>query len=636
MLLKIRDILTGWIAAAFVVLLIIPFAFWGINYYFGSGGKVSAMEVNGTKVSLQEFQRAYQNIRQRYQQMTGQSVPAEQEPALKQNTVDSLIDSELIKQVNQSMGIRISDRRLTDTIKGISEFQGPNGFDNTTYRQLISRMGFNPASFEAQMRSDMEATQLQAAITKSAFVTHQELTRIESLIKQKRDITYATLSSSDLKDSIKVSDADVKKYYDEHSQQYMDPEQVKIAYVELSLNNISASIKVTDKALKEYYESNKSMYEVEEQRKFKDLFIAAGKDATPEQVAKASSEVQSLYQDIEKGASFKDAVAAEKNDKSPHVEVIDQDYMTKGIMEPEVDNVLFSQKVGDLSKPIKTDSGFHIIKLEAIKGGTSSSFDEVKDQVAKDYRASLAEPKFADAADQMTNLAFEQPDSLFAISDKLGLPIHKSPFFNRQWQPNDFLRDPKIVKASFSDDVLQAGNNSEPIEIGENDLVVLRVTDHKPARKKPLAEVHDRIVTQIKFERARDETRSKGEAIISDLKQKKISEDDEARKEGFIWQRKTGIKRDDPEIDGAILRAAFSLGRPKAGQKIYGGDSLASGDYAIVIVSSVEDGKPGDVTDKEKEALQKNLVQSYTNDYWVQFLNDLKSKAKIHVYKNNL
>ena len=597
---------------------------------------MSALEVNGTKVSLQEFQRAYQNIRQRWQQMTGQSVPAEQDPVLKQNTVDSLIDSELIKQLNQSIGIRISDRRLTDTIKGISEFQGPKGFDDTVYRQLISRMGYNPAGFEAQMRSDMEASQLQAALTKSAFVTGRELNQIESLIKQKRDISYAIVSSSALKDSIQVSDADVKKYYDEHDKEFMDPEQVKIAYVELSLQKLSAAVKVDDKALQQYYESNKNMYEVADQRKFKDLFVAAGKDAKPDQVAKAKAEIQALYEAIKNGSSFKDAVAARKGDKSLDVEAIDQDYMTKGIMEPEVDKVLFSQKIGDLSQPIKTDAGFHVIKLEAIKGGTKSTFADVKDQVEKDYRASLAEPKFADDADKMTNLAFEQPDSLFAISDKLGLPIQQSPYFNRQWQPNDFLRNPKIVKASFSDDVLQGGNNSEPIEIGENDLVVVRVTDHKAAKKKPLAEVHDRIVTRIKFERARDETRSKGEAIISDLKTHKASEDDVAKKQGLIWQRKSGVKRDDSEIDGAILRAAFSLGRPETGKKIYGGDSLASGDYAIIIVSSVQDGKPGDVTDKEKATLKTNLEQSFTSDNWSQLLNDLKSKAKIHVYKNNL
>ena len=636
MLLKIREIMTGWIAAAIIVLLIIPFAFWGINYYFGSGGKISAIEVNGTKVSLQEFQRAYQNIRQRWQQMTGQSVPADQDPVLKQNTVDSLIDSELIKQINDSMGVRISDSRLTSTIKGISEFQGTNGFDNTLYEQLISRMGYSSSSFEAQFRSDLEASQLQAALTKSAFVTDRELNQIESLLKQKRDISYAVLSSNPVKETVEVSDDDVKKYYDEHDQEFMDPEQVKIAYVELSLQKLAASIKVDDKALHDYYESNQSLYQVEDQRKFKDLFIAAGKDASPDEVEKARAEVQALYAAVKQGSSFKDAVAAQKSDKSPDVEVIDQDYMTKGIMEPEVDKVLFSQKVGDLSEPIKTDSGFHIIKLEAIKGGTRSSFDDVKDQVEKDYRASLAEPKFADDADELTNLAFEQPDSLYAISDKLGLTIQESPLFNRQWQPNDFLRNPKIVTASFSDDVLQGGNNSEPIEMGDNDLVVLRVTEHKAAKKKPLAEVHDRIVTRIKFERARDKTRSRGEAIISDLRQKKASEDDVARKQGLLWQRKTGIERNDPDIDGAILKAAFSLGRPETGKNIYGGDSLASGDYAIIIVSSVQDGKPGDVTDQEKTALQNNLVQSFTNDYWQQFLNDLKGKAKIHVYKNNL
>lgn len=636
MLLKIREIMTGWIAAAIIILLIIPFAFWGINYYFGSGGTVSAIEVNGTKISLQEFQRAYQNMRQRWQSSTGQSVPADQEPVLKQNTVDGLIDRELIKQVNDSIGIRISDRRLTNSIKSIQEFQGANGFDNNIYEQLISRMGYNPASFEAQLRTDMEANQLQTAFTASAFVTSRELRQLESLIKQKRDFSYAILSSSPFKDSIQVSEDEIKQYYEERSQDYMDPEQVKIAYVELSLQKLADNIEVNDKDLREYYENNKSLYEVEDQRKFKDLFIAADKDASQEQVDKARAEIQGLYELIKNGSSFKDAVAARKSDDSPNVEVIDQDYMTKGIMEPEVDDVLFSQKIGDLSEPIKTDSGFHIIKLEAIKGGTRSSFEDVKDQVEKDYRASLAEPRFADEADKLTNLAFEQPDSLFAISDQLGLTIHESDFFNRQWQPDEFLRNPKIVSTSFSDDVLQAGNNSEPIEIGNNDLVVLRVIQHKAAKIKPLQEVHDRIVTKIKFERAREKTREEGEKIINDLKQNNTTEADVAKEQDFTWQRKTGVERNDADVDGAILKAAFSLGRPQPEQYLYGGESLASGDYAIIKVSSVQDGKPGDVTDEEMANLKNNLEQSIASDNWIQFLNDLKEKAKIHVYKNNL
>lgn len=636
MLLRIREFITGWLAAAIIVVLIIPFAFWGISYYFGGGGKVSAMEVNGTKISLQEFQRAYQNARQRYQAQTGNSVPVDQEAALKQSTVNGLIDRELLKEVNASLGVTISDESLTSYIKGIQEFQGANGFDDNVYRTLISRMGYTPARFEAAMRSDIATTQLQSAIMVSGFVTSSELTQIESLIKQKRDISYAILSSDPIKESTKVTDDDIKKYYDEHTSEFMAPEQVKIAYVELSQQQIANSIKVTDDELRNYYENNKAQYEIAGKRKFKDLFIAAGKDASPKEVAKAKAEIQAMYKLVKNGSSFKDAVAAVQKDKSQDIEVIDQDYVTKGIMEPEVDKVLFNQKVGDLSKPIKTADGFHIIRLEDVKGGTTSTFASAREQVEQDYREAQAEPKYADDADQLTNLAFTHPDNLDTISEKLGLKIHKTPFFSRQWQPNEFLRNPKIVKASFSDEVLQGGNNSEPIEVGQNRMVVLRVTDHKAAKKKPLAKVRDSIITKIKFERARDGTRAKGDKIISALKQTNGSDEDIAKKHGFVWQRVSGVERDSKKVDGAILRTAFRLGHPQAGHKIFGGESLASGDYAIIEVSAVQNGKPSDMTAAERKALKTNLVKATTTDSWIEFLNQLKSAAKIHVYKKNL
>ncbi|MBF8269545.1 MAG: Peptidylprolyl isomerase, partial [Gammaproteobacteria bacterium] len=613
MLLKIREIVSGWVAAVIFVLLIIPFAFWGINYYFGSGGVVLALEVNGTGISLQEFQQAYQLTRQRWQSTTGKSAGPEQESILKQNTVDALIERELIRQINEDLGLKIGDQQLTDTIRKIPEFQGANGFDNVIYEQFVSQMGYSSATFEAQMRADLAAAQLQNAIAQGSFITTTEMDQMVSVLRQERDISYTVLSSDALKEKIEISESDIKSHYEAQSQDYLDPEQVRIAYVDLSRQKMANAVAVDDAGLKTYYENNKKLYEIEDQRKFKQLFIATGTEAKPEQIAVARAEVQALHDLIVAGSSFEDAVAARKNDTAPAVEIVDQDFMTKSIMEPEVDTILFALNEGDVSAPIETASGMHILRLESIKGGAKNTFEDVEAQVEQDYRLSLIESDFVNAVDQLTNLAFEHPDTLQTIADTLHLTIYESPFFDKQWQPEELLRNPKIINASFSNEVMTDGNNSEPLEIEDNRLVVLRVLEHKAANKKPLAEVHDRIITRLRFEHARDEIRKKGELIVKDLKEN-ADPKQVASKYEFEWRQADGVKRDNAEIDNSILQTAFRLGRPQSGQRIYGGNSLNSGDYVVIAVAAVRDAAQDAMSTEEKSSLKSQLQQVDAND----------------------
>ena len=635
MLLKIRELVSGWVATVFFVLLIIPFAFWGINYYFGAGSNVLALEVNDTGITLQEFQQTYQITRQRWQSLSGNSATAEQEPMLKQNSVDVLIERELIRQINADLGLIIGDRQLTDTIRKIPEFQGVDGFDNVIYEQSITQMGYNSTSFEAQMRADIAATQLQNAIAQGSFITGTELDHMASLITQERDISYTVLSSDAFKEKMEISEADIKSHYDTQELEYLDPEQVRIAYVELSRQKMADAVPVDDAGLRDYYENNKTLYEVADQRKFKQLFIATGGAATPEQTATAKAEMEALHGLIAAGSSFEEAVAAREKDTAQLVEIVDQDFMTKGIMEPAVDEVLFALQEGEVSAPIETTSGLQIIRLEGIKGGAKNTFEDVRAQVEQDYRLSLIESDFVNAVDQLTNLAFEHPDTLEAIADTLNMTVYESPLFDRQWQPEELLRNPKIVAASFSPEVLTDGNNSEPIEIEDNRLIVLRVMEHKPAKKKPLAEVHDRIITRLKFERARHETRTLGESIITELKNNTTPEQ-MAGKYGFEWRQAAGIKRDNAEMDNSILQTAFHLGRPQSGQPVYGGSTLNSGDYAVIAVAAVRDAASDTMSAEEKSTLKSQLQQVYTNDDLAQLITDLKSKSDIKVFSDNL
>lgn len=636
MLQSIRDRISGWIAGTIIVLLIIPFAFWGINYYFNQGGNVNVLKVNGDKISLQEYQVAYQTVRQQWQNSNKDlSFTPEEESKLKQQTVNGLINRELLNQVNASLGVYVGDNQLKETIRSISAFQGANGFDSAIYQSYISQVGMSVSSFEHQLRNDLVSDQTRFGLTETEFLTDTELSLLMRLINQTRDIDYTVLSSSKFKENAQVTDADIQKYYQDHARDYLIPEQVKIAYVDLSMQKLADAVQVTDDDLRNYYNSNKANYEIEEQRSIKQIFIKTPDSKDKETVAKAQGLAQDVMNKINAGESMDDVVKEESKDSGLDVEITNNDFLTKGILEQPVDEAVFAMKVGEVSKPITTDTGVYIVKLTGITGGKTTTFENVRDQVEEDYRHSRAETQYFDIADKLTTLAYENPDSLEPVSEKLGLKINTSDFFSRDRKGDDLLSNAKVLSASFSDDVLINGNNSEPLEIDKNNLVVLRVLEHHPEKTKPLAEVREPIVTRIKYDQARAETEKLGKQVIGDLKNK-VAKEQVAEKYSLKWDNAEGVRRDRTNIDPLILDAAFSAGRPAKNMPVYGGTSLASGDYAVIIVRDVQDNAKSNMSKDDQEKLKERLRQLDAINIWAEFMGDLKARADIQVYNENL
>lgn len=619
-----------------VGLLIIPFAFWGINYYFDGGGVVIAAKVNGVDISFRKYQQTRQNLRQQWQAALGGSIPTAQESLLTQQTLDSLVARELLKQSNASAGLRLSDAQVRASIKGLEPFQGENGFNTDIYERTIGQLGLSSKGFEAQMRQDMASEQLQSALIESVFVTRKEAERLALLKNQTRNIHYTLLSSDELKESVEISDKDVEQYYQQQTQEYLEPEKIKIAYIDLSLEQIASQVSFSEDELRAYYDSNRENYDVEGQRKVKQLFVQAGEKSTDEQVKQAKEKAQKLLEIIKSGTSFEDIAELHSDDPGPGIEVTEHGFMTEGIMEPEVDQVMFSMGEGDVSEPIITKLGIHVIKLLKIKGGVVNTFENVREEVESEYRRSLAENQFYELADQLAGLSYENPDTLDIAGDALGLRVHESDFFTRNEQDSALLSEPKILSASFTDDVLINGNNSEPVELQDNRVVVLRVLERIAQKKKTLDEVRERIVTKLKYEHARLATRQQGDKIIEALRNG-TSMEEIANQNAFEWKHATGIKRDDTSVNRLVLRTAFRMGRPKQDKPLYGGNSLGSGDYTVIIIDEVIDAALDTIRQEEElKPIQDQLQRLFSNNVWSQYVKQLREGADIQIYSNNL
>ena len=633
MLQNIRNWVTGWLAVVIVVLLIIPFAFWGINYYFGQGSDILAAKVNGYKITLRDYQLAYQRLRQQWQS-AGTDI-ANQEEVLKQRTIDTLVNRMLLSQLKGDLDLRVSDSQVRQTIMSIRAFQGDNGFDRSLYEQYLNSAGYTPVTFEGQLREDMTSEQLQAGILESGFVTKAAVERIARLNNQTRDFDYALISFGKIAEDIHISDADVKQYYDNNDKEFMDPEKVRIAYLDLSRDNIAKQVTVNEDELKSYFENHRENYSVAEQRKVDQVLVSAGKKPSEKLLAEAKTRAEELKKELESGKTIKDIAkeSSSAKDKKINVDVSEFGYLAKGILEPEVDSLTFSLKKGEVGGPVHTDTGYHIILVEDIRGGQKSSFDEVRDQVEKDYRISEAEKRFYELAEKLATMTFEHPESLEVASEELGLPIQKSDYFSRDGADNGFLKNPKVLSAAFSDEVLQNGNNSDVIELDSNRDVVLHVIDHRMPQKKPLSEVHDDIVKTLRFNNGSRRTEEIGNEVMQGLGQGE-NKDTLAAKYSLDWKTASNVKRDDVNVNRAVLRKAFSLGRPDAGKPLIGGTSLGSGDFVVIALKGVHDA--GTLAYEDINPVRKELERQHATTGWMEFMESLKENANIHVYKDNL
>ncbi|MEM6999055.1 MAG: SurA N-terminal domain-containing protein [Pseudomonadota bacterium] len=246
MLGSIRDKATGWIAGVIVGALIISFALWGVGSYFGQGGQINIVKVNDTIINGQTYQRAYGNLRRQMQAMFGNEMSLEEDEFLRQQTLQRLIETEVLNQLIVEYNLRVSDSQLATTIRNLEVFQGENGFDRLKYEQGIANLGLNTAMFENELRKDLLSEQLQAGLAETVFVTKQELDQVLMLENQSRDIVYTILNVDDQLERFEPFESDITAHYEANKDNYQEPEQVKIEYIDLDVEKIAEGIEATE------------------------------------------------------------------------------------------------------------------------------------------------------------------------------------------------------------------------------------------------------------------------------------------------------------------------------------------------------------------------------------------------------
>jgi len=639
MMQAIRDGAQGIIAWIIVLLLTIVFAMFGLQGYVGTTSNSDVAEVNGVSISERDFDLQYRNYRQQQRQqlleLLGNDVNNPlfkqlfNEDVMRKRVLDGMVQRRLLTLAALEAGFNVGDEQIDRTIREFPAFQKEGGFNPDVYKQALRFQGMTSGSFKSRLKQDEVTSQFTNGLSGTVFVTGQQVENWYKLQDQKRTFSYVTLKAEDYRHQVSINDEMIKAYYDSNTQQFMTDEEVTLAYVELSPEDIAKQLGADEQALKEFYEERIADYAVI--------------DTTKQQAT-----LQDARKRILAGEDFAKLAKEISNDSGSANLGGEVGLIGRTDMEAAFADVAFALKKGEISEPVQTSFGMHIIKVNSIQGAQRNvshillnvdtkklrtrSFEEVRATVEKDYQASAVDKEFSEKYQLLNNLSYEQPDTLEPVAAELNLTIKTvGPITRRGGE--GLAKVPAVVSAAFSTDVL-AGNNSEPLELENNNVVVLRVSKHKEAAPKPLTEVNDVIIQRLLAQQSQKLIKDKGAQLVEQLNADavlaKVAESEKAK-----YEEASDIQRTDKKLPREVLTSVFAMPHPADGKAVHKGIELVSGDYMLLSLTSVTNGDLSVATEEQKLAAKRSLQTHLAQREVTALQADLRQSADITFYSQD-
>ena len=619
MLQNIRDNSTGWISKSIIGLIVVLFAFTGFDAILGStSNSNNAAKVNGEEITFDALAEAKNLQRRQLLQQFGKDFDASliDDALLSEAALKGLISRKLLVQAADQSGFAFSSALIDQFILLAPEFQVDGKFNADRFDQVIRQMGYTRLQFRQMIEQEMRTGQLRAGIAATAFVTEQEAQAFADLERQTRDFAMLTIKPE--LDKVAVTEDEVKAYYDENSSEFLTQEQVVVEYVELEKSAFFDQVVVDDAALQELYQAE--IANLVEQRHAAHILFEVTADVTDEQ-AKAAA--QSAIERINAGEEFA-AVAKEVSDDIGSAEQGgDLGFAAQGVYDPAFEDALYALENGRISAPVRTDYGWHVIKLLGVQAADVPSFASLKDKLSQDLKSQQVEQRFVEAVRELESAAYESAD-LQQPASELGLEIKVSEPFGREGLDGLFANR-QVLQAAFSTEVLEEGANSTAIELDPETTVVLRVKEHKRPEQIAFAEVSTQIREQLLVKRAIEQAQSQGQALLSSLQEGKTST---AQAQQDAWQVVEAATRDQESVDPEVLQALFKMPKPEANAAEFAGLNLSNGDYVIIRLTGVN-AAADSLTASELKQYREILASRAGQVDFSAFIQQLELDAKI-------
>ena len=609
MLQKLRDQTQSAGFKVIVAVLVFALAFFGFGAFnIFAPGDPTVANVNGDEITQSALLGEVERERRRLLAGLGDELDMDAlDPlAMQGAALEGLIARTLLGQMADAFGLAASPAQVDAVILADPGFQIDGAFNADLYRRGLSAMGFTPTGYQAELATRIRNDQLRNAIQGSAFAASWERSAFIRLLGQQRDLAWLPFAAAQFSADVQLDEAEVELYYQEHEAEMLSEESVSASYVELSWTLLldDPSIDISDNDLRREYEADKAAAADEEQRSSAHILLRTGDERSDDQ---AIAELQELKTRIEQGESFAELAEAHSEDPGSASAGGALGSVGRGVFDPAFEAALWAlQEEGELSAPVQSAFGYHLIRLDGVSKADFPSFAEQSDGLRQRLREAAARDLFADRVRELDNLAFEQNDSLDGIAEALGLEAQTAANITRGMGPGPFVEQ-SLRDALFAPDVLEDGYNTAAVEFGDARAVVARVSEHRPPALRPFAEVRGEIQALL-VERAAQEALQEAHAAALARLQAGESVSAVARDYGLIWENVERARRTDPGVPGAVREAAFALPRPAAGGKSLGVAELEEGGRAIVTVTRVVEGDSATLSDAEVDALSNLLL----------------------------
>ncbi|EON94098.1 PpiC-type peptidyl-prolyl cis-trans isomerase [Marinobacter lipolyticus SM19] len=609
MLQDIRENAQGTIAKIIIGLLIVSLSIWGMDAIVGGfSGEPEVATVNGEDITEREFLRVVQmESQRRLSEMDTPDPSLLNEDLIRREVLEALIREQVLIQDANAQGLELSDADIDSLITQMPQFQVDGTFNRDRFVATVRNMGMGVGEFREAMRKQYVVNQIRAGIAQSAVVTEENVAQLLRIQNQSRDFRVLMLSADEVREGVDVSDAEIEAYYQENIEDYRLPERVDAEYIALSLEALAETVEVSDEELKAYYEERASELASEE-RRAAHILIESGDDA---------SETVSTIQDrLESGEAFADLAEEFSVDTMSASEGGELGFAGRGIYDEAFEETLFALEEGEVSEPVETGFGIHLIKLLDVRKADVPPLDDMEDQLRRELAQRQAQERFAEVRTQLADSAYAA-DDLNAPAEELGLEIRETEGVTRDGGEAPFDHA-GLVRQLFSEDVLQDRFNTELIDVGDNVSVVARVKTFHEAEEQPLDAVRENIRTVLLEQKTREALREQADTLIAQLESGASVEELDAGE----WVEYTGQSRSvSGDLGRQLIATAFSLERPQEGGVTYG-KTLSGNGIAIIALDQVNE---GEITEGSGELSQLR-----------QFLSSMEGQREYAAYQQYL
>ena len=618
MLETIRNGLEKKWAKVVLAIIVVPFALFGIDSYLNSmGSNVTVASVNNFEISAQDFQRSMMVLQERLD-AEGQDRSILQSPELKKSVIESLVDSQLIKEAVNKYNFRISNDQLTTYLVGMPDFQENGKFSQQRYDQIVQYNGLTPKKLEDQIRGDMATQQIQGTLANLSYYPKNKIDDIAKIAYQKRHVKLYDLLLKDYEAAVKVSDEELNTFYNDNPSSFIRPDQVKIDFVVYSVANIVPTINVTDEDIKSFYEANKANYEGAEERSASHILFLADKSLSNDELTKVKTQAEKVLADLKKNPK-KFSEYAKKYSQDPESAKNDGSlgFFKRGVMVKEFEDSVYSMKKGAISDLVQSDFGFHIIRLDDIKGD-QVTFADVKPQIKGELIYQKALEKYNTNAEDFSNMVYESKDSLQSVIEKYSLDVQQSQWLSKQ-DAERFFNNPVFADAIFDKSIIENKFNTPAIEVSPNNLVSARVVDFRKSETRPFEEVKSEIKDYLKKRNAQENLINDGNKLVSDLQDASANEPK--------WFDDLTIDRSDKKgLSDVIAEEIFKLN--SSNLPVYSGIFDPKGEFIVIKLDKVSS---EDIGAEDIEFFNEEFLSAIDKEIERAYIEDLRADSKIKI-----